>query len=33
MLRASMLAQEFFVPWGVAWIRLKELNLLDGDPA
>jgi hypothetical protein len=30
MMRASMLADQFVVPWGVAWIRLTELHLLDG---
>jgi hypothetical protein len=32
MLRASALASQFFVPFGVAWIRLRDLNLLDGEP-
>jgi hypothetical protein len=26
MLRASMLANDFKVPWGLAWLRLKELD-------
>lgn len=30
MLRASMVAQQFQVPWGTAWIRLREEGLLDG---
>jgi len=33
MLRVSMLMEQFQVPWGLAWIRLKELGLLDGEAA
>jgi len=30
MLRASMLADQFHVPWGLAWLRLKDIGQLDG---
>jgi hypothetical protein len=30
MLRTSMLAEQFIVPWGLAWLRLRELGRLDG---
>ena len=30
MLRASIVADQFMVPWGLAWLRLKEAGKLDG---
>lgn len=29
MLRTSLVAERFMVPWGVAWIRLRETGMLD----
>lgn len=33
MLRTSMVMNQFVVPWGLAWKRLDETGLLDGEAA
>jgi len=30
MVRTTVIAQRFAVPWGLAWLRLKEEGVLDG---